>query len=422
MTIKFRKRALEELKSPEQLDQALKITSPLSWLLLIALVIVVVAAIIWGVYGSIATRVSGRGIYLTSENSLVDAVAYEYGKVAEVYVHDGQKVKKDDVLLKVSRADLDQRITQLEKEIVVLTQERSNVEKRIIEEIQSAKEYAKKQSDALQQDIDSRQKDLDYINSTIKKKELMAQQGYLTRDELESSYQKQREYTRDITDAKSSILQLQNDIYNIENDRKEHLDEVSRSLDEKKLELDRAKADLITTEIIKSPITGEVVNIRVNIGDEVQRGQPVVSVLQGSNVLSIIGFVPAEEEGRKITPGMRVLIEPAGVKREMYGAMMGSVSFVSNFPVPVERLVAILHNEDLAKKIALTMSLLEVRISLTKVKDPNTGQWQYQWTSQQGQQLLIKPGTLCRINVTVESQPPITLIIPALKKLVGVYY
>ena len=42
----YRKTALDKISSPEQLDKSLKITSPLSWLVLLGLTLIVIVAVI----------------------------------------------------------------------------------------------------------------------------------------------------------------------------------------------------------------------------------------------------------------------------------------------------------------------------------------------------------------------------------------
>ena len=43
----YRKSSLEKLSNPEQLDRMIRISSPMSWLALAAVLLVIVAAAIW---------------------------------------------------------------------------------------------------------------------------------------------------------------------------------------------------------------------------------------------------------------------------------------------------------------------------------------------------------------------------------------
>lgn len=51
----FRQKSVERVSSPEQLDNYLKVTSPSVWIILIGIIIILVAAITWSVYGSLKT-------------------------------------------------------------------------------------------------------------------------------------------------------------------------------------------------------------------------------------------------------------------------------------------------------------------------------------------------------------------------------
>ena len=49
----FRKVALERLSSPEQLDKAITVSSPVSWLALIGVTVIIAAGILWLVFSGL---------------------------------------------------------------------------------------------------------------------------------------------------------------------------------------------------------------------------------------------------------------------------------------------------------------------------------------------------------------------------------
>lgn len=63
-TALFRRRALERVSSPEQLDQVVRAALPLQWVALIALLVVVAGAVAWSAIATVPTTVPGPGIYL----------------------------------------------------------------------------------------------------------------------------------------------------------------------------------------------------------------------------------------------------------------------------------------------------------------------------------------------------------------------
>ena len=49
----FRQKSIDRISSPEQLHDYIKVSSPGAWLVLVAIIIFLVGALIWGVKGSI---------------------------------------------------------------------------------------------------------------------------------------------------------------------------------------------------------------------------------------------------------------------------------------------------------------------------------------------------------------------------------
>lgn len=59
----FRKKSLERISSPDQLDDYLKVSSPSVWVVLAALILALAAAGAWCFFGSMPTTVSSVGIH-----------------------------------------------------------------------------------------------------------------------------------------------------------------------------------------------------------------------------------------------------------------------------------------------------------------------------------------------------------------------
>jgi len=87
----YRKSALERISSPEQLDKALKITSPLSWLALLAITLIIVVTVIWSIIGTIPVTVTTQGI-VASPVSTNSVYIQETGTVVSVLVHAGDEL------------------------------------------------------------------------------------------------------------------------------------------------------------------------------------------------------------------------------------------------------------------------------------------------------------------------------------------
>ncbi|MCP4274203.1 MAG: hypothetical protein GY781_19950, partial [Gammaproteobacteria bacterium] len=105
----FRKVSLERMSSPEQLDQMMQVTTPKGWVVLLALIILVVFAIFWGIFGSIATKVTGMGI-LIKRGGVFNVGTDSLGQVLELKVAVGKTVHKGDIVAIVDQPDLSDQL------------------------------------------------------------------------------------------------------------------------------------------------------------------------------------------------------------------------------------------------------------------------------------------------------------------------
>lgn len=96
----YRKSSIEKLSNPEQLDRAIVISSPMSWLALIGILIIIVATIIWSIIGILPSIVTVDGI-LVSPSDTGAVYAEVVGTVTEVVKTSGTEVKLGDVIAKV---------------------------------------------------------------------------------------------------------------------------------------------------------------------------------------------------------------------------------------------------------------------------------------------------------------------------------
>ncbi|MEI6242888.1 MAG: biotin/lipoyl-containing protein [Chlamydiota bacterium] len=93
----YRKKALEKLSSPEQLDKLLFVVKPSGWMGLITCFIIIIIGTLWTFFGSISTIASGDGIYLDFSQIHQLTIPIN-GKILEIPVTIGEKVEKGQIL------------------------------------------------------------------------------------------------------------------------------------------------------------------------------------------------------------------------------------------------------------------------------------------------------------------------------------
>ena len=73
----FRKKSLDKVKSPESLDDYIRVSNPGVWLLLISVIVLLIGAVVWGIFGHIDSTVpasvrieNGTAVCYVSEENM----------------------------------------------------------------------------------------------------------------------------------------------------------------------------------------------------------------------------------------------------------------------------------------------------------------------------------------------------------------
>lgn len=101
----FRKEAMDQLASPDELDQLMHVTDRRGWLALVALSMLVVAVVVWGFAGSIPVEVRGGDGVLIRPGSMREVVALDSGVITDVLVNGGEAVKKGQAVARIKPSD-----------------------------------------------------------------------------------------------------------------------------------------------------------------------------------------------------------------------------------------------------------------------------------------------------------------------------
>ncbi|ULO09860.1 NHLP bacteriocin system secretion protein [Paenibacillus sp. 19GGS1-52] len=291
----FRKVSMDRLSSPEQLDSLMKVTSPRGWLALLAIGLLIISAMIWGFYGSLATKINGQGV-LIKPGGIHQIYISSSGQITDIRAGTGDLIHKGEVIARISQPQMIEQMKQ--------------------------------------------------------------------------------------TQSPTQLSQL--------------------------------KKDYEIASKVVSPYTGRILEVKVNKGDLVTTGMPVVTIeLVGDDIneLVTVMYIP-EGEGEGIIPGMDVQISPASVNKEEYGFMLGRVVSVSEFPVSKQGMMITLGDEELVNQLSEGGASLEVRIDLTPNVNTPSG---YAWSSKHGPPVLINSGTLALGSIILKKERPITSVIPQIK-------
>ncbi len=94
----FRKSSLERMSNPEQLDKVLKVTSPMSWLALMGITVIIAVTVIWSFVGTIPETVTAKGIVSATVGSN-SVYTEDAGTVVSLRVRAGDELHLGDLVM-----------------------------------------------------------------------------------------------------------------------------------------------------------------------------------------------------------------------------------------------------------------------------------------------------------------------------------
>jgi HlyD family secretion protein len=411
----FRESALERLSSPEQLDQQLQVTSPKGWIALTAIWILLAGVIAWSILGEVHTREQGHGIIVTG-GGLQVVVAEGSGRLSDILVEVDHEVSEDQVVARIDkheiRAEIDELTSQLEE-----------LESQYLEHLQFDEREEEAQAHLEKADIDRLDQTMVFARERVARLHVqkdivrgLVAKGNMTEIDLQK-------IAEEIEDAEMEQEKARLEIEQVKARNREASIQREREQMKREFQIRELRGRVAVLQHrhdresqVVSKFAGTVVEIRaaaqtaVNVGDPILLVQPVDST---SQQLEAILYVSAGT-GKRVLENMEVYISPSTVKREEHGSMRGIVRFISDVPTGESAMMAVLKDKQMVDKFIQQIGLPRMAmVELITDDDTTSG---YAWTSSGGPGVKISAGTLCSGTVTVETQRPISLVIPTIKK------
>jgi HlyD family secretion protein len=413
----FRKVALERLSSPEQLDMLMRVITPKAWLALGPLLGLIFLALVWSWFGSIPTKVNGSCI-LINPTGLADVSSIASGRITSLLVKVGDEVKAGQEVARVAQPEMLDRIDKAKQRLAEL-----QAHGRVVRSMSSQGEVLNTQSLAQQRiALESRLRvQLEMARLAAEREDTQSkllEQGLVTRQAVVQTKQERAGALLEAENIKNQIKELSLRRLQGEKQDRGEVANIEAQINEAQRELDSLQENGKLNTSITSPFSGRVVDVKVGAGSLVAPGSSLFNVERtgaGADQLEAVLFVPAAD-GKKVAPGMIAEITPSTVKREEYGFMRGKVNFVSDYPATQQSMMLLLQNDALVRDLSGESAPIEIRAKFASTENYSG----YEWSSASGAPVKIHSGTLCTGDIVVQRQRPISLVIPIIKKTLGV--
>ncbi len=364
----FRKAAIDKASSPEQLDLMMEVTSPLGWVALSTVGVLLGAVGLWSLFGSIPDLVDGRGVLMKGER-LYEVKTGMAGAIVRLNVTPGATVAANQV-------------------VAVISRDRAGIEERRADEIALAR------SEEMLQ---------------IKRAEL-------------TSVQSQRATQAELVNRG---LKAGNVLF--EYDRR--VNAVLGELSTLERETALLRSRMQTTAEITTPEAGTVVEVVKGFGDKVGEGEALMRIepatrAPGPGQRDFCGgathavlYVAAKNAG-KVRVGQPARVSPLDVKREEFGYLVGRVEWIASFAASPDDMNEKLKNTKLVQTYGEEGPVFEARVCLEA--DPNNRANGFKWSSSRGPDRPVSSGVQCSASLVVDQRRPYTYVIPAIRRTVGI--
>jgi HlyD family secretion protein len=461
--------ARQVLSTPDRLDRLFVVIGWRGWVAVLALTALLTTAILWGCLARVPETVAGAGILIGPEGVRPVQAPYD-SQVLEVKVRPGEEVKQGDVLARVNLPDLElqhiqatRRLTELReddyhqthledmrlKQEGELRESKREVLKRTIDE--GKKVLARLKEDATRVLANQRQQAEKSRAEAVKLREGLAEKLASTQRmvdqrllplerlvdaesrHLDSGLSlnnvvmrlaeiglKEVENFQSVAQQQSRVADLQLQLIQLDAQETQLKQEVARER-ARRLVLKQEQEDRVRqTEgllekyrVIRSPYDGRVAEVVLQPGQVLKTGERVGAVARTNDTTTLThrAYFPVAG-GKRVRPGMAVRVTPTTVQRERYGGMVGTVRWVSPFPLTRDKAAAELGNAELVKGLLPPSGVIEALVDLEPANTPSG----YRWTSS-GPPHPVTVGMTTVTRVTVEERAPITYLLPLLRKL-----
>jgi len=416
----FREQALERLKSPEQLDHRINLIPPGMRLMLVSASVIIAAALVWAVFGSVPERALGQGVLLGDRTGNFAVATVSSGLVLDVVAKPGDHVEAGAEIANIEQRLLSAEIQNAIAEVARLEANLAKLKAANAIQIGHSEEMTKRQMAAVDGQMAANTVRRDRLGKLVEGYESLRSKGMMAQAEVIARQEQYDQTNLDLANGSAKKVEIEAALQKQRDDLADVERQKQEEIDLRKSQLEELRVKMGVGSVVRAPIGGVIQEVHVGRGDVATSGQ----------VIATIGPAQAENAGademlvllagprrKRVAVGMEARVVPDGTKREEYGSMRGRVTYVSPSEVSNAHIEQILHNAQLTQRLIGDGSALLAHVELVRSKTNPSG---FAWWSGSGPPYRITPGSVASLDIIIGQVRPISLVLPFLRKLLSV--
>lgn len=416
----FRPEALENLRNPEQVGRALHLVRAPYRIVVIGTAVVLAAALAASALIKVPISVNANGLILPQSVTLESTVSAQHdGLITRINVKAGDTVAAGDALAELTQPALQQDLRLARDEALAAArrlEDTRSLQKGSTDMLEPLHALQAKEAEESIERLAEREADLARLTSDSA---ALRASGAVSIDRM-LQLRSQLSDTREAIGAKrAALLNLRVEWAEKANQFAREITELEEKAAQTDRQVQRLEAQLAEASTVRATQPGMVTEIKLVPGDLVRFNTSVVGLMPAAidgakaNSLIAVALVPLSD-GKKIAAGMPSYVDPASVRRDVYGEIPGKVLSITSTPATPELLLKVLRNEDLVRKVSEGGPTFLATIELERDATTPSG---YAWSASKGPNMQLTPGTALRAEIQTEQVSLLGLFMPALRQL-----
>jgi len=416
----FSEKEIQKMASPERLDTMVAVTKPRGWIVLTAFCLLITELLVWSIFGSLSLTITGQGILM--KDRVIQIEAGSDGRVKSL-APVGGRVTIGTIIAELDLSSLASEEKLESARLNDLTQE--NLRATPLEQADLKRKIAALNDELqkLPQQIASATEVLNRSKAEYERAQRNLAMQIITQAQLNTTLQASATAAADLQQKQTRYRTIEAEVSNAATQTEEKIKARQLEIDNLQRKVAQMKSSLESGSKIEASVAGTILEHTASL-DEIISPKTVLMTIEPDNtdMIALI-FVPAEEakkiplneRGGPVSP-VQARLNPSTVKAEEYGFMLGEVRDIAAYPSSAEGIKALLRNEALVQKLMEKGPPIQIRTTILKDSNVFSG---FRWSSSQGPQVRIATGTMCKATFEVERRRPISYVIPAFKKTLG---
>jgi HlyD family secretion protein len=411
----FRREAIAEAAAPDRYDEALRVMRPRTWAVGGTLFALALIGVVWSSLVDVPVKVSGRGILLPP-GGVVDIVADTDGRIESLVARPGSRIDAGSVVARVDQSEVRLQLSLAEGQAADAARHRGELLDFHRREEAAADAFRVARNAALTQNLRLLEERLGMMIEREEVLKGLSRQNLVNRDRALFARVEVFQVREQIAAARNEREQLVLDQALKRTQRERETMEADRRADETGRQAQALRDRLLRLGAVLAPYSGIVVETKVNEGQVVQRGTPLLTIerdpASGPTGPVAILYVTAQD-GKRLAEGLRVEVSPSSTRREEHGFVHGRITRVAHVPASSAGLLRTLQNDQLVRSFTTDLGTpFEVEVALDRDQATRSG---LRWSTGSGPDFAIESGTLAEAQFTVRSVRLIGLAFPALR-------